>query len=111
LNAQRGTLRRKAHVEQARESGAMTPAGEAKIAIALANGQWSFIDEVDRLEVPADLAEALAQGGAAEWGACPPSVKRGTLEWIKTAKTAPTRAARIAGVAQAATTGLRPPPF
>ncbi len=49
----------KAHVERARASGAMTPAGEAKIAAALANGQWSFLDDVERLEVPGDLAAAL----------------------------------------------------
>jgi uncharacterized protein YdeI (YjbR/CyaY-like superfamily) len=44
----------KAHVERARASGAMTPSGEAKIAAAQANGQWSFLDDVDRLEAEAE---------------------------------------------------------
>jgi len=98
----------KAHVDRARASGAMTPAGEAKVAVAIANGKWTFLDDVERLELPPDLAAALESGGRAVWDACPRSVKRGCLEWIKTAKTAPTRASRIAEVAKDAASGLRP---
>lgn len=102
----------KAHVERARASGAMTPAGEAKIAAALANGMWDFLNDVDALQVPDDLAGALAQTGAMPgWEAYPKSIRRGTLEWIKTARTAPTRAARIADVVASAGAGLRPKPF
>ncbi|MEL6888831.1 MAG: hypothetical protein AAFO86_08985 [Pseudomonadota bacterium] len=46
----------KAKVAAARASGAMTPAGEALIAAAKANGMWHFLDDVERLEVPDDLA-------------------------------------------------------
>ena len=98
----------KAHVDRARASGAMTPAGEARIAAAIANGQWTFLDDVERLEMPPDLAAALESGGRAAWDACPRSVKRGCLQWIKTAKTASTRASRIAEVAKDAASGLRP---
>lgn len=102
----------KAHVARARASGAMTAAGEAAIAAAEANGMWRFLDDVERLEVPPDLAAALEEAGAAAaWEAWPRNVKRGTLEWIKTAKRAPTRAARIADAASAASAGLRPSPF
>jgi uncharacterized protein YdeI (YjbR/CyaY-like superfamily) len=102
----------KAHVERARASGAMTPAGEARIAAAQANGMWDFLNDVDALQVPDDLAARLAATGAhAGWEAYPKSVKRGTLEWIKTARTATTRAARIADVVESAGTGLRPKPF
>jgi len=100
----------KAHVERARASGTMTAAGEAKIAAAVANGQWSFLDDVERLEVPDDLAVALGAQAAA-WDGWPRSIRRGTLEWIKTARTAPTRAARIADVADSLQHGLRPSPF
>jgi uncharacterized protein YdeI (YjbR/CyaY-like superfamily) len=100
----------KAHVERARASGAMTAAGEAKIAAALANGQWSFLDDVDRLEVPDDLSDALG-GLRPGWDGWPKSVRRGTLEWIKTARTPPTRAARIADVVNSLRAGLRPSPF
>ena len=100
----------KRHAEAARAAGRMTPAGEAAIEAAQAAGLWDFLDDVERLEVPEDLAAALggARGG---WDAYPDSVKRGTLEWIKTARTAPTRARRVAEVARAAAAGQRPKPF
>jgi uncharacterized protein YdeI (YjbR/CyaY-like superfamily) len=100
----------KAHVQRARASGAMTAAGEAKIAAALANGMWDFLNDVDALIAPDDLVVGLGDARPA-YDAYPKSVKRGTLEWIKTAKTAPTRAARIADVVASAAQGLRPKPF
>jgi uncharacterized protein YdeI (YjbR/CyaY-like superfamily) len=102
----------KAHVERARANGSMTPAGEAKITAAMENGMWQFLDDVERLEIPDDLARALAKsGGAVTWETWPRSVQRGTLEWIKLAKTAPTRARRVAEASEAAARGLRPAPF
>ncbi|MGI1662447.1 YdeI/OmpD-associated family protein [Palleronia sp. KMU-117] len=100
----------KAKVEAARASGAMTEAGERLVRIAQENGMWTFLDDVDRLEVPDDLAAALGDLRAA-WDAYPRSVRRGTLEWIKTAKADQTRATRIAGVVTSLHAGLRPPPF
>lgn len=100
----------KAHAEAARAEGRMTAAGEAAIAAARENGMWAFLDGVERLEVPDDLAAALGPIRPG-WDAYPDGVKRGTLEWIKTAKRAPTRAARIAEVARAAARGERPAPF
>lgn len=102
----------KAHVERARASQAMTPAGEAKIAAAIANGMWDFLHDVDALRVPDDLSLALTEVGAQPgWDAYPPSVRRGTLEWVKTARTPSTRAARVADVAQSVGLGQRPKPF
>jgi uncharacterized protein YdeI (YjbR/CyaY-like superfamily) len=102
----------KAHVDRAIASGAMTPAGLAKVEAAKAGGQWDFLNDVDALIAPDDLLAALgAAGQGAFWEAIPRSVKRGTLEWIKTAKTGPTRAARIADVVESAKAGLRPSPF
>ena len=97
-------------VEAARASGAMTPAGEALIDAAKANGMWGFLDDVERLERPHDLDAALG-ARVTGWEAWPRSVKRGTLEWIKTAKTGPTRARRIADVVDSLDAGLRPSPF
>ncbi|QYZ68236.1 YdeI/OmpD-associated family protein [Neotabrizicola shimadae] len=97
-------------VDQARASGAMTPAGEAKIAAAQADGSWSFLDDVERLEVPPDLAAALGPLHPV-WDSWPRSVKRAALEWIKTAKTDKTRTARIADVTASAAQGQRPSPF
>ena len=102
----------KAHVERARASGAMTPAGEAKIVIAQARGMWDFLNDVDALIDPPDLTTALrATGMEGFWAALPRSVRRGTLEWVKTAKTPETRAKRIRDVTESARQGLRPSPF
>ncbi|MEL6516384.1 MAG: YdeI/OmpD-associated family protein [Pseudomonadota bacterium] len=97
-------------VARMRASGQMTPAGEAKIAVAEANGMWTFLDDVERLERPADLDTALGDL-VAGWEDWPRSVKRGTLEWIKQAKTPPTREKRIADVVDSLRTGQRPSPF
>lgn len=102
----------KAHVDRARASGAMTAAGEAKVAAAQANGMWDFLNDVDALQAPDDLVAALSAAGATPgWDGYPKSVRRGTLEWIKTARTAATRFARIADVVASAGNGLRPKPF
>ena len=102
----------KALVAKARASGAMTPAGEAKIAAAVANGLWDFLNDVDALTLPPDLTAALAATGSTGfWQTLPRSIKRGTLEWIKTAKTAATRSRRITDVTDNASKGQRPSPF
>lgn len=102
----------KAHVARAIASGAMTAAGLAKVEAARANGQWDFLNDVDALIAPDDLIAALDASGVRDfWERCPRSIRRGTLEWIKTAKTAPTRAVRIADVVDNAKAGLRPTPF
>ncbi len=102
----------KAHVLRARASGAMTAAGEALIATAQANGMWAFLDDVERLEVPPDLATALELSGTTVfWTALPRSIKRGTLEWLKTAKTLETREKRITDITGSAAKNLRPSPF
>ena len=98
-------------VARMRNAGRMQPAGEAKVAAAVANGMWTFLDDVERLERPDDLAAALTPESLEVWEAYPRSVKRGTLEWIKQARTAPTRAKRIAEVSSACTEGRRPAPF
>lgn len=100
----------KEKVERLRAEGRMQPAGEAAIAVAVANGQWTFLDDVERLEVPEDLAASLGELRAV-WEDWPRSVKRGALEWIKTAKAAATRAKRIRDVVDSAGAGLRPSPF
>lgn len=101
----------KAHAERARGTGIMTPAGEAAIAAAKANGQWDFLNDVEALILPPDLEAALTGEARTVWDAYPRTIKRATLEWIKTAKTAPTRTTRIAEVAGSAGEGLRPKPF
>lgn len=100
----------KAKVARLRAEGRMQPAGEALVAVAQANGMWDFLNDVDALEAPADLVAALGEALPA-WEGWPRSVRRGALEWIKTAKSPATRAARIAECAAAAREGRRPAPF
>ena len=99
----------KARVETMTEAGLMHPAGLAKIEQAKADGSWSALDAVDRLEGPADLAAAFAErsGSAEAFAAFPPSTRRGILEWIGNAKRPETRAARIAETAEKAARGER----
>jgi uncharacterized protein YdeI (YjbR/CyaY-like superfamily) len=101
----------KAHVEQAIASGVMTEAGLAKVAAAKASGMWTFLDDVERLEVPDDLAAAFSVEARAVWDGFPKSIRRGALEWLKNAKGDKTRAARVADIAGSAAEGLRPKPF
>ncbi|MBW4459510.1 MAG: YdeI/OmpD-associated family protein [Nodosilinea sp. WJT8-NPBG4] len=74
-------------------AGLMMPPGLAKIEAAKQDGSWELLDAIERLEVPADLATALAENGLAEanFEAFPRSAKRGILEWIASAKRAETR--------------------
>ena len=95
-------------VEAARREGAMTPAGEAAIERAKADGSWSFLDDVEALVVPDDLGLALRDANAmANWDDFPPSSRRGILEWIKTAKRPETRNRRVAETARLAARNIR----
>jgi uncharacterized protein YdeI (YjbR/CyaY-like superfamily) len=90
-------------------AGQMTPAGQAKITAAQADGSWTALDAIENLIVPPDLAAALAAHGAAatHWANFPRSVQRGILEWISTAKKPATRAKRIAETARLAADNRR----
>ncbi len=94
----------KAKVRQLKREGRMHPAGLERIAIAKRNGMWSFLDDVEALIVPDDLAQALASvpNAAANFQAFPNSAKRSLLEWIKTAKRDETRSKRLRATAQKA---------
>ena len=99
----------KARVERLARDGRIAPAGLAVIAAAQADGSWSFLDDVERLEVPPDLAAALAAHPRATelFAAFPPSTRRGILEWIKQARRPQTRQARIAETAALAAVNRR----
>ena len=87
----------------------MAPAGRAAVEAAQADGAWTFLDDVERLEVPDDPAEALAAypDAAAHFTAFPQSVRRGILEWIKRARRPDTRARRITETARLAAQNRR----
>jgi uncharacterized protein YdeI (YjbR/CyaY-like superfamily) len=94
----------KARVERLITEGRMAPAGLAAIERARANGSWEVLDSVERLEVPDDLASALASRppAADNFAAFPPSARKMLLGWVAMARRPETRAARIMEVAKAA---------
>lgn len=99
----------KARVERLIADGCMTPAGQAKIDAAKADGSWSLLDSVDNLEVPADLAAAFDAypDARANFDAFPPSARHASLGWIATAKRPETRAKRVAETARLAQDNVR----
>ncbi|MDJ1009130.1 MAG: YdeI/OmpD-associated family protein [Paracoccaceae bacterium] len=83
--------------------GRMQDPGRAAIARGKASGLWSFMDDVDALIVPSDLAGALAAAGAeGHFEAFAPSYRRNVLRWIKLAKSEATRSKRVAKAAETA---------
>ena len=99
----------KIRIERLLAAGLMTPAGQAKIDAAIADGSWTKLDAVEDLEVPDDLAKACAAypDARAYFDAFPRSVRRGILEWIAQAKRPETRAKRIEETARLAQSNYR----
>ncbi len=87
----------KERIARLESMGAMTEAGRAKIEAAKKDGSWNTLDASDALQVPTDLASALATSPAAQkhFAAFPPGARKMILEWVLSARTAPTRAQRI----------------
>jgi uncharacterized protein YdeI (YjbR/CyaY-like superfamily) len=94
----------KARVERLTAGGLMTPAGIAVIEHAKANGYWTILDSVERLEVPDDLAKALVAvpPAAANFAAFPASVRKQHLAWVALAGRPETRSKRILEIADKA---------
>jgi uncharacterized protein YdeI (YjbR/CyaY-like superfamily) len=90
-------------------AGQMAPAGRAKVQAAQEDGSWNALDAVETLEVPPDLAAALAVSPPAEqyFDGFSRSVKRSILEWIGNARTAETRARRVEETARLAAQNIR----
>lgn len=99
----------KARVARLEAAGLVHPAGQAKIEAARRDGSWSFLDDVDRLEIPDDLQVSLAAYPLARshFDAFPPSTRRGILEWIKQARRPETRARRVNETARLAQDNIR----
>lgn len=99
----------KAKIERLSALGKLAAPGLEMVALAKVSGTWTALDGVERLEVPADLAQAFDAYPKARsfWDDFPPSVRRGILEWIFNAKRAETREKRIATTAQMASRNQR----
>ncbi len=92
-------------------AGLMTEAGRVVIARAKRDGSWTFLDDIEALVVPQDLAARLAADAeaAANFEAFPKSAKMAFLYWLKSAKTEATRTKRLDGTLRAAQQDVRIP--
>ncbi|HEY6531954.1 MAG TPA: YdeI/OmpD-associated family protein [Acidimicrobiales bacterium] len=90
--------------------GRMTDAGRAAIERAKADGSWSILESVERLELPEELVAALAARPPSRevWDAAPPSSRRLALQGIVFAKRAETKAKRITAIVERCAAGQRP---
>ncbi|RMG70718.1 MAG: hypothetical protein D6722_08265 [Bacteroidetes bacterium] len=93
------------------EEGGMQTAGLQAIARAKAEGLWDFMEDVDNLVIPEDLAQALAGNQEARlfFEGINASSKRFVLRWIKLAKTAETRQSRIEKIVALSAEGKKLP--
>ena len=103
----------KARVKRLIAAGRMAPPGLAAIDRAKANGAWELLDSVERMEIPDDLAAALAAHppAAETFASWSPSARKGLLGWVVLAIRPETRTARIAEIATAAQRNERPGPL
>lgn len=85
-------------------AGLLQPAGIRAVEVAKANGMFTFLDEIDALVVPDDLAEALGDLRPVFDGFSA-SRRKQALYWVKSAKRPQTRADRIAKIVAAAAEG------
>lgn len=99
----------KRRIERLIADGRMAPAGLAAIEAAKADGSWRKLDASHALDVPDDLAAALARYPDARlhFDAFPPSARRVILHWIDAAKRPETRAKRVAETARLANDDVR----
>ena len=94
----------KERVARLTAEGRMRPAGLAAVEAARADGSWVMLDSVEALEVPEDLAAALAAapGARRRFDDLPPSRRKQLLWSVVSAKRAATREWRVAAVVQEA---------
>lgn len=100
----------KQHVADLQAEGLMMPAGQRLIDAAMADGSWTFLDDIDALIEPDDLVAALDASPAARaaWDETKPSDRKLALYQIKTAKRPDTRARRIEQIVERVARGELP---
>jgi uncharacterized protein YdeI (YjbR/CyaY-like superfamily) len=90
-------------------NGQMRRAGQIKIDAAKKDGSWRYLDEIENLVIPDDLAHALKANESAKrsFDSFNDSAKKVILMWIKSAKRNVTRARRVSETVRLAAKGLR----
>lgn len=99
----------KQRIEKLVEQSLMTKAGLAAIDQAKKNGSWNALDRIDKIEIPPDLADALAKNkkAADQFKSFAPSSKKIILNWIYNAKRPETRKQRVTDTVKLAAKGIR----
>jgi uncharacterized protein YdeI (YjbR/CyaY-like superfamily) len=99
----------KERVAKLEKAGLMTQEGRRKIDAAKRDGSWSYLDDIENLVIPGDLASALQENKKAQesFDSFNKSAKKVILLWIKTAKRAETRANRVSETVRLAAKGLK----
>jgi uncharacterized protein YdeI (YjbR/CyaY-like superfamily) len=89
-------------------SHGMTEAGRRAIEAARRDGSWNMLDAVELLEIPDDLAQALAADPLARrnFQAFGASARKLALWWILSAKRPGTRAKRVSETVRRAAANL-----
>lgn len=87
----------KQRVARLKRTGMMTPAGQARIDAAKTDGSWAYLDDIENLVIPDDLARALARNKRAQanFDGFNAAAKKVILMWLKTAKRPETREKRV----------------
>jgi uncharacterized protein YdeI (YjbR/CyaY-like superfamily) len=87
----------KQRVARLERDGAMAPAGRRCVEAAKADGSWSRYDAAEALEIPDDLAAALAANAdaARNFAGFTDARKRAILRWLIDAKRSETRGKRV----------------
>ena len=94
------TYRKRA--EKLLADGKLKEAGLAAMRLAQSNGTWLANQNVDNLEAPNALLDALnLEQGLVWWQSSAPSYQRNVLRWLNLAKTEKTRLKRINAIANA----------
>ena len=95
-------------VEKLLLDGKLKEAGLATMMLAQQNGTWLANQNVDNLETPNTLLDALdVEQGLAWWQSAALSYKRNVLRWLNLAKTDETRQKRINAIAKACRDGQK----
>ncbi len=99
----------KKRVARLEKVGLLRSAGRRKVDAAMVDGSWSYLDDIENLVVPDDLASALQKNKAAarNFDGFNNSAKKVILLWIKTAKRSTTRAKRVSETVRLAAKGLK----
>lgn len=99
----------KKRVARLEQQGLMQEVGRKMIESAHADGSWTFLDDIERLEMPEDLAAAFKGNKPAldNYEAFNASAKKVILLWIKTAKRTATRAKRISETVRLAANNIK----